>query len=132
MSKKVLIVDDDIKIIELLSACIDQAGYKCQPAFSGKEAIGLFIYNIDTDPFSLVILDVVMAEIDGFGVLETIRREEQLRGIPYGKGVPVIMLTGYKSTYMQSFSKGCDDYIIKPVDTAELIEKIKHHMNKNE
>jgi DNA-binding response OmpR family regulator len=125
MENNILIVDDDKNTRQLLTATLQQEGFGVVSAENGIEALGHFIHSLVTAPFALIILDVVMPRPDGLTVLEIIRKEEALRGIQYGEGIPIIMLTGHKDTCMDSFNKGCDDYMIKPVKTAELISKIR-------
>ena len=78
--KKILIVEDEPDIQELLGAYLRDAGYETAVAADGVEALSLF----QTQPFDLVLLDVMLPKIDGFGVCEMIRRQSQ---------VPVLMLT---------------------------------------
>lgn len=125
MEKKILIVDDDETTRQLLITCLEKEGFNIIAAHNGTEALGAYLYATHTKPFSLIILDVVMPPPDGLTVLETIRKEETLRGVPYGEGVPIIMLTGHKNTCMESFNKGCDDYMIKPVNLNELVKTIR-------
>lgn len=125
MEKNILIVDDDENTRELLTNCLHQEGFTVVTAATGTEALGRFIYSLFTKPFSLILLDVAMPPPDGLAVLEIIRKEEAARGISYGEGIPIIVLTGHKDTCMDSFNKGCDDYMVKPVTTAELISKVR-------
>ena len=125
MKKNILIVDDDANTRQLLKACLQQEGFAVVTAENGTEALGRFIYSLFTKPFSLILLDVVIPQPDGLAVLEIIRKEEAARGVPYGEGVPIIVLTGHKDTCMDSFNKGCDDYMIKPVKTADLVSKVR-------
>lgn len=126
MGNNILIVDDDVNTRQLLTACLKKEGFDVTAAGSGIEALGVYLYAAHTKPLSLILLDVVMPPPDGLTVLETIRKEEAMRGVAYGEGVPIIVLTGHKNTCMESFNKGCDDYMIKPVNTNDLIKTIRN------
>jgi DNA-binding response OmpR family regulator len=125
MEKIILVVDDDENTRELLLTCLKKEGFDVIAARNGTEALGTYLYSLHTKPLSLILLDVVMPRPDGLSVLEIIRKEETVRGIRYGEGIPIIVLTGHKDTCMESFNKGCDDYIIKPVNTKDLIKTIR-------
>jgi len=123
--KKILLVDDEPQMLELLSTLLREAGYQTMNAANGPEALGLYLYGLCHDPFDLMVLDVSMPRIDGLQVLETIRKDEQNRSIACGDGIPIIMLTAYKSTCMVSFNLGCDDYLLKPLQPETLLKKIR-------
>jgi CheY-like chemotaxis protein len=123
--KKILLVDDEPQIVDLFSTVLREEGYRAVTAASGPEALGLYLFARYNEPFDLMVLDITMPRIDGLQVLETIRSDEAARGIACGDGLPIIMLTAYKSTCMKSFNLGCDDYILKPVQPEILINKIR-------
>ncbi len=123
--KKILLVDDEPQIVELFSTVLREEGYRAVTAASGPEALGLYLFARHNEPFDLMVLDITMPRIDGLQVLETIRSDEAARGIACGDGLPIIMLTAYKSTCMKSFNLGCDDYILKPVQPEVLVNKIR-------
>ncbi len=123
--KKILLVDDEPQIVELFSTLLREDGYQTVTAASGPEALGLYFYARFHVPFDLMVLDVSMPRIDGLQVLETVRKDESERNIACGEGLPIIMLTAYKSTCMLSFNLGCDDYVLKPVQAEILLEKIR-------
>jgi CheY-like chemotaxis protein len=123
--KKILLVDDEPQILELFSTLLREAGYRAVTAGNGAEALGLYLYARLHEPYDLMVLDVSMPRIDGLQVLETVRKDEAERGITVGNGLPIIILTAYKSTCMKSFNLGCDDYVIKPVQPETLLDKIR-------
>jgi len=122
--KKILLVDDEPQIVELFSTLLRENGYRAVTAANGAEALGLYLYARYNEPFDLMVLDVSMPRIDGLQVLETLRKDEAARGIACAEGLPIIILTAFKSTCMLSFNLGCDDYVLKPVQPDTLLDKI--------
>ena len=100
---RILIVEDEPDIQELLSAYLQQAGYQTSLAGDGVEALELF----RSASFDLVLLDIMLPKIDGFGVCELIRQESQ---------VPILMLTALdgEAEQLRGFDLEIDDYVTKP------------------
>ena len=111
---KILIVDDDRNICELLRLYLEKEGYETTLAYDGQQALEVFA---DAKP-NLVLLDVMMPRMDGW---ETCRRIRALGN------VPVIMLTAKGETLdkVLGLELGADDYIVKPFDTKEVVARIK-------
>ena len=111
---KILIVEDELDIQELLGAYLRDAGYQTAAAGDGVEALALF----GSQPFDLVLLDVMLPKIDGFGVCELIRRQSQ---------VPILMLTALdgEEQQLKGFGLNIDDYVTKPFSIPVLLEKIR-------
>ncbi|GCE26204.1 DNA-binding response regulator [Dictyobacter alpinus] len=114
---KVLVVDDEDNIIELIRLGLRYEGFQVEVASDGEQGIAL-AQRIDPD---LVILDVMMPGIDG---LEVCRR---LRSNPTTRDVPVLMLTAKDEVgdRILGLQTGADDYLTKPFDFYELLERIK-------
>ncbi|WP_122643428.1 response regulator transcription factor [Luxibacter massiliensis] len=110
---KLLIVEDDLDIQELLQNFLQDAGYDTSVANDGVEAISLFT----SVQFDLILLDVMLPKIDGFAVCELIRRQSQ---------VPIIMLTALsgEEEQIRGLDLQVDDYITKPFSMPVLIRKI--------
>lgn len=125
MSKRILVVDDEASIRRTVGLRLEKEGYEVEVACNGEEAVGLYVLNYDSNPYSLILLDIMMPGAGGLEVLKQIRSEEELRSVEYGEGIPIIMLTALKETWYQSFNMGCDDYIVKPFDSTVLLNKIK-------
>lgn len=108
-----LIADDDIHLRKLVRTYGELEGYTCEEAENGFEAIRLF----QDKEFDLIVLDVMMPDLDGFEVLEQIRRNSQ---------IPVIMLTARDEEYdkLTGFDLGADDYVSKPFSPKELMARI--------
>ena len=114
MSKKILIVEDEIDIREGISEYLSEVGYDVMVAEDGQEGIDLFKSN----EFDLVLLDIMLPKINGFGVLSQIREISD---------VPVMMLTAMTDDYSQimSFNEKADDYITKPFSVVVLHKRIE-------
>ena len=125
MPKHILVVDDDETIAKNLKLRLDSAGYIVTAVGNGFEAIGRFIFSFESEPIHAILLDVKMPEITGLDVLAAIRKEEEFRGIKYGDGVPIIMITGLVSACIKAFNRGCDDYLLKPYDSEKLLGLLK-------
>ncbi len=112
--KQILIAEDDPDIRELLYAYLKDAGYLPAAAEDGVEALNLF----HTRSFDLVLLDLMLPKIDGFGVCELIRRQSQ---------VPILMVTALdgEEEQLRGFAMDIDDYVTKPFSMPVLLEKIR-------
>lgn len=119
-----LIVDDNPENRELLGEILREVA-SCDFAASGKEAIEAYNAAAQSgDPFHLILLDIELPEVNGLEILEKIRDSEREAGIPLGEGVPVIIVTAYEKRFLEAYNKGCDDYVLKPIDTDILMKKI--------
>ena len=119
MSTKILIVEDELDIREGISEYLSEVGYDVMVAEDGQEGIDLFKSN----EFDLVLLDIMLPKINGFGVLSQIREISD---------VPVMMLTAMTDDYSQimSFNEKADDYITKPFSLIVLISKVNAFMRR--
>ncbi len=111
---EILIVEDEIDIREGISEYLSEVGYDVMVAEDGQEGIDLFKSN----EFDLVLLDIMLPKINGFGVLSQIREISD---------VPVMMLTAMTDDYSQimSFNEKADDYITKPFSVVVLHKRIE-------
>jgi two-component system chemotaxis response regulator CheY len=122
---RVLVVDDDILNRKLILEIL-KGKAACDVAADGQEALIAYARSVKTKrPYQVILLDVSMPEVDGMEVLKSIRADEAKRGIPLGTGIPIIMVTAHKEFFMNSFSTGCDDYILKPFSPSALLEKVE-------
>lgn len=114
MEYKILVVEDQKEISDLVSKYLLKEGYDYVVAKDGFEALEYFSQN----EFHLVLLDIMMPGIDGFEVLEEIRKISD---------VPVIMLTAKQEEVdrLKGFDTGADDYVVKPFSARELMRRIK-------
>jgi len=111
--KQILIVEDEPDIQEMLCAYLRNAGYQSKAAGDGIQALDLF----HQETFHLILLDLMLPKIDGYGVCELIRRESC---------VPIIMLTALDSEeeQLKGFDYLIDDYVTKPFSMPILLRKI--------
>lgn len=111
--QKILIVEDDLSIQALLHDFLQEAGYEVVTASDGVEAVSLFSSNT----FDLILLDIMLPKIDGYGVCELIRKQSH---------VPIVMLTALDSEadQLKGFDLQIDDYITKPFSMPVLLRKI--------
>nr|YP_009394238.1 putative transcriptional regulator OmpR [Rhodomela confervoides]ARW62800.1 putative transcriptional regulator OmpR [Rhodomela confervoides] len=112
--EKILIVDDEISIRRILETRLSMIGYEVVSASDGEEALNIFRQEYPT----LVVLDVMMPKLDGYGVCQELRKESD---------VPIIMLTalGDVSDRITGLELGADDYIVKPFSPKELEARIR-------
>ena len=117
---KILIVDDEIKIREVVSEYAKASGYECDQASNGKDAIDMVAAN----NYDCVILDIMMPELDGFSACKKIKAI---------KNVPVIMLSARteEDDKLVSFDLGVDDYVTKPFSPKELMARIRVVCERN-
>lgn len=124
MPKKVLVVDDDAELVELVSFNLKQAGYSVGTAADGVEALKK-VRSLMPD---LIILDVMMPELDGFAVCEILRRDSATATIP------ILMLTALSSELgrMAGLGSGATDFLSKPFSPRLLLERIENILKKPE
>jgi Response regulators consisting of a CheY-like receiver domain and a winged-helix DNA-binding domain len=117
--ERIMIVDDDKNICELLRLYLEKEGFETIIANDGEQALSLF----KPGEVSIVLLDIMMPRMDGW---ETCRRIRAL------SDVPVIMLTAKGETFdkVLGLELGADDYIVKPFDTKEVVARIKAVMRR--
>ena len=125
---RVLVIDDDAPTRNLLKAMVAKLG-ECETADSGKKAISAFTRAWqDWRPFDLIFLDILMPEMDGSQVLSKIRELEKEKQIPEKLRVKIIMISGLseKEMVVACLRDGCDDFLVKPLETQLLFNKIKN------
>jgi CheY-like chemotaxis protein len=117
MRKKILIVEDNTELLELLRLNLKHAGFSVATATNGIEALKK-AHSISPD---LVVLDLVLPELDGFAVCETLRRDNATARLP------IVVLTGLTSqiSRLAGLESGATAYVTKPVNTDTLVSRIK-------
>jgi CRP-like cAMP-binding protein/DNA-binding NarL/FixJ family response regulator len=122
LQRTVLIIDDHDDIRENTAEILDLAGYKTFTAENGKKGVETAIKE---NP-SLIVCDIMMPELDGYGVLHLLRKNADTRNIPF------IFLTAKteRSDFRKGMEMGADDYITKPFDDIELLNAIEIRLKK--
>ncbi|MBF0122877.1 MAG: response regulator [Candidatus Omnitrophica bacterium] len=130
MAHKILVVDDDVINQKLIKNILEGKKYEVVVVGNGVDALSVYKQSIGKEPFSVILLDIVMADMSGLIVLTKIREEESARGIKYGYGgsIPIIMLTASKESWLDAFDGGCDDYLLKPFKVEQLLKKIEEKL----
>jgi len=115
--KKILAVDDEKHIVRLVQVNLERAGYTVITANDGKEALE----KVNEENPDLVVLDVMMPYMDGFEVLQNLRRS------PATRDIPVIMLTAkaQDADVFKGWQSGVDCYLTKPFNPMELLSFVK-------
>lgn len=110
---RILIVDDEKPILNLIRISLTNAGYFCDTAEDGAQALE----KIENGKYDLILLDVMLPEIDGFELMEYIRP----------LGIPVIFLTAKNAVTdrVKGLRMGAEDYVVKPFEIAELIARVE-------
>ena len=110
---KILVVEDEKPINDLIEMNLTEAGYLCRCAYDGMEAADI----IEKERFDLILLDIMLPEVDGYELLEYIKPLE----------VPVIFLTakGSVEDRVKGLRLGADDYLVKPFEIVELLARVE-------
>jgi DNA-binding response OmpR family regulator len=113
LKKKILVVDDEEKIVEVVKAYLEKAGYEVIEAYNGKDAIDLF----EKQSPMLIVLDLMLPDMTGEDICKTLRKRSR---------VPIIMLTAKvdETNILNGYDIGTDDYITKPFSPKQLVAKI--------
>ena len=121
-TKRILIVDDDDEIRDLLEFDVSQSGYFVDTASDGKEGL----YKALNNSYDLILLDVMMPKMNGFDVCKNIRQAKL--------SIPILMLTakGTINDKTIGFDCGADDYLVKPFDIQEVLLRIRVLLRRNQ
>ena len=121
MQKRLLVVDDDDEIRELLEFDLAHSGYSVDTACDGLEGLNKAVNN----HYDIILLDVMMPKMNGFDVCKNLRKANP--------DVPVLLLTakGTIGDKTQGFDCGADDYLVKPFDIQEVLLRVKALLRRN-
>jgi CRP-like cAMP-binding protein/CheY-like chemotaxis protein len=122
--KSILVIDDNIDIRENTAEILDLAGYKTTTAENGKKGVELAL----KDKPDLIVCDIMMPELDGYGVLHLLRKNPETQFIPF------IFLSAKteRTDLRKGMEMGADDYITKPFEDIELLNAIEVRLKKNQ
>ena len=121
MAKKILVVDDELKIVRLVRAYLEGAGFLVVVAYDGQEALAVFRHERP----DLVILDLMLPGMDGLDVCRAMRRRSD---------VPIIMLTARieEADRLIGLELGADDYVVKPFSPREVVARVRAVLRRTE
>lgn len=120
---KILIVEDEAPISNLISMSLEKAGYQCECVFDGMEAAD----RLEEEHYDLVLLDIMLPKVDGYELMEYIQP----------RGIPVIFLTAKSNVEdtVRGLEMGAEDYLTKPFEIVELLARVEvvlRRYDKNE
>lgn len=121
MAKKILVVDDEKKIVDIVKAYLEREGYHVMVAYEGRSALNM----ARRESPELIILDLMLPEVSGWDVCRTLRKESD---------IPIIMLTAREETTDKiiGLELGADDYVTKPFDPKELVSRVRAVLRRSE
>lgn len=116
---KILVVDDEPEIVELLQIYLEMQGHKAVGAYDGAQALALWREN----RFDMVLTDIMMPQVDGYHLVEKIRSESN---------IPILFLTAKTDVLdrVKGLQIGADDYILKPFDPLEAATRVSVHLRR--
>ncbi|MFL0197949.1 response regulator [Clostridium sp. WILCCON 0269] len=119
--KKILVVDDEQKIVDVVKAYLEKVGYEVHAAYNGTDAVKLFE---KINPV-LIVLDLMLPDISGEDICKMLRKKSR---------VPIIMLTAKvdEKTVLEGFNIGADDYVTKPFSPKQLVARVMAHLRRIE
>jgi len=118
MAEKILVVDDEKEIRDLLSIYLREDGYDVIAASNGQEAISMAQAELP----QVILMDVKMPGIDGVETCKRLKEEERT------KSIPVIMVTAYQDRDVEAYLEGADDFVNKPFDKTEITFRVRSMM----
>ncbi|WP_367913025.1 response regulator transcription factor [Leadbetterella sp. DM7] len=119
--KKILIIEDDLRIAQNISKGLVEKGFETEVAYDGKIGVRLAL----AQAFDLILLDLNLPELNGYEVCSEVRKRKPT--------IPIIMLTALGETEdkIEGFDRGADDYLVKPFDFRELLARINVFIKRN-
>jgi DNA-binding response OmpR family regulator len=121
-TKKILVVDDEVDLVETVRFSLEMEGFQVLVSYNGEDALN----QARKENPDLILLDIMLPKLDGYKVCRLLKFDERY------KHIPILMLTAKtqakdKQTGMET---GADEYITKPFDIDQLMEKVKAYLNK--
>ena len=117
---KILLVDDDVDLVKVMSGALESKAYEVLVAYDGQEGLE----KARKEKPDLVILDILMPEVDGFAFADQFRKDPVLAKIP------VLALTSFSESLGQPFPFEVSEYIVKPIKPKDLVAKVEESLKK--
>jgi len=119
--KKILVVDDEVDLVKTIQFSLEAEGYKVLVSYNGEDALN---QSRKENP-DLILLDIMLPKLDGYKVCRLLKFDEQY------KHIPILMLTAktQQKDRLLGMETGADEYITKPFDMDELMEKVKKYLS---
>ena len=117
---KILLVDDDVDLVKVMSGALESKGYDVIVAYNGREGLE----KARKEKPDLVVLDILMPVADGFTFADEFRRDPALAN------VPVLALTSFSQSLGQPFAFDVSEYIVKPIKPRDLVAKVEKFLRK--
>ncbi len=123
MQKRILVVDDEEDLCEIIKFNLDQAGYQVDTAYSSEEALSL-----ELETYDLLILDIMMGEMSGYTLASILKKREQT------KNIPIIFCTAKceENDTVKGLELGADDFISKPFSMREVVARVQAVLRRME
>jgi CheY-like chemotaxis protein len=122
-SRKVLVVDDDVRNIFALGSVLERHGMEVLTAQTGREAISLLEATPDV---AVILMDIMMPEMDGFQTIQVIRRDQSFRRLP----IVALTAKAMKGDREKCLDAGASDYLAKPVNTDQLLATLRNWLHR--
>jgi len=121
MAKKILLIEDDKKISDLVKELLEEENYVVDQEFNGEDGF----FKALEEPYNLILLDIMLPKMNGFKVCSKIRS--------VGNQTPILMLTAKSGEYdlEEGLDTGADDYLKKPFSSIELKARVRAHLRRN-
>lgn len=121
MNKKILVIEDSKNISFMIEMCLKRNGFHVYKAADGVEAMET-IFNVVPD---LILLDIVIPKLNGYLICEAVKANDKLSKIP----IVVMSAKTQEDDIQKAFELGASDYLTKPFNPSELMEKVKRYIN---
>jgi len=120
--KKILVVDDEVDLVKTIQFALEAEGYQVLVSHNGEDALN----QSRKEKPDLILLDLMLPKLDGYKVCRLLKFDEQY------KHIPILMLTAktQQKDRLLGMETGADEYITKPFDMEELMEKVKAYLNR--
>ena len=119
--KKILVADDDPAIVDAVQMILEDEGYEVQSTINGRNIIAMKEESPD-----LLLLDIWMSGVDGTDICRTLKQDAKT------KDIPIIMISANKDGQILSKQAGADDFLAKPFELEELINKVKSYSKRRQ